>query len=734
MPKKGTKVYKASSKKKRITKKQTIGVSAIADRALLENAWNRILSSGDLQYKNYVRLEMQAFGTSYNSLLDLIFNQLKAENYEPQPIYKVNIPKGKFANRTLRLLSIPDYIVYSAITTLIIEAAYEQQQDVFNKVLFSNVPLSHRSGRPTRFFRKWVRQYAQYNKYSKQYVNKGYNYLAEIDIASFYDFIDHDLLFEFIKKYFKDSYALELLERMLKYWSATEDGYQFSHGLPQGPDASRYLADLFLYSLDKHMLSNTERYKYLRYVDDIRIFCKTKRNANAEVIHIEEEIKKLGLVPNTSKVHVVDARKDLDWLKEESSEAQALDAGSMGQKRVPRSIKKVRHLLSKPTFLKNCVSKSITANNSYLTRRSLPKLLPDKEVVKKIIEVYEERPDLYTLFYQYLRECDGMKEVERFCWRQLKKDPISDFECANLMGIAISIKQNALTKNQIEIMKQFIDKYSLPLSAATAAGILFKAKIIKPLRNITAKLPIDAPHIVPWLVPMINLRRSKKVMPRSVKAATKKLLESDDPRTSFIVSYLVASRYKTNVISSLPKPKSQYSRQLLVTMGQININPLVDEIAPLLSRLFGVKIPGGFDFRKKFALINTDLYNRALRHLQLASWYFDTYPTYFINHIHNFNHVLLYFALHNGNFIANPPLQWKHIFGQIAPNQNTAFASAFPAVSSVFRECSKARNTNLSSHPYDDKYSRFTKLVSYGERDELKSKLKVAYREFMVKV
>jgi len=61
-------------------------------------------------------------------------------------------------------------------------------------------------------------------------------------------------------------------------------------------------------------------------------------------------------------------------------------------------------------------------------------------------------------------------------------------------------------------------------------------------------------------------------------------------------------------------------------------------------------------------------------------------------------------------------------------------ALATAPVPSLLTPCLSSRNTNLSSHLYDDQYSRFTKLVTYGERDNLKSKLKVAYREFIAKV
>ncbi|MFC2039107.1 hypothetical protein ACFLUG_04990, partial [Chloroflexota bacterium] len=64
--------------------------------------------TSDIKYKNLLRFEMQAFGTASASLLNLIHTQLKDENYEPQPTYKIHLPKSKYANRTLTLLSTPD--------------------------------------------------------------------------------------------------------------------------------------------------------------------------------------------------------------------------------------------------------------------------------------------------------------------------------------------------------------------------------------------------------------------------------------------------------------------------------------------------------------------------------------------------------------------------------------------------------------------------------------------------
>ena len=91
---------------------------------------------------------------------------------------------------------------------------------------------------------------------------------------------DHDLLLRNISRYFTDPYALDLLGRLLGTWSATNASTGgFGHGLPQGPEASAFLADMFLFSLDKQMADLPGGAKYIRYVDDMRIFCQSEREA-----------------------------------------------------------------------------------------------------------------------------------------------------------------------------------------------------------------------------------------------------------------------------------------------------------------------------------------------------------------------------------------------------------------------------------------------------------------------
>lgn len=97
------------------------------------------------------------------------------------------------------------------------------------------------------------------------------------DIASFYDHIRTEELASRIKAMLgagmtdEDRIIVDFLQALMRQWST--DGY----GIPQNLDPSSFYGSLFLSGVDHEMIS--KRYRYFRYVDDIRICAKNKKQA-----------------------------------------------------------------------------------------------------------------------------------------------------------------------------------------------------------------------------------------------------------------------------------------------------------------------------------------------------------------------------------------------------------------------------------------------------------------------
>jgi hypothetical protein len=97
------------------------------------------------------------------------------------------------------------------------------------------------------------------------------------DIASFFDHIRIDDLASRIRALLgagitqDDRVMVDFLETLIRQWSS--DGY----GIPQNLDASSFFGSLFLSGVDHEIIQ--KRYRYFRWVDDIRICAKNKKQA-----------------------------------------------------------------------------------------------------------------------------------------------------------------------------------------------------------------------------------------------------------------------------------------------------------------------------------------------------------------------------------------------------------------------------------------------------------------------
>jgi hypothetical protein len=96
-----------------------------------------------------------------------------------------------------------------------------------------------------------------------------------------------------------------LFERLLPRWT-----HESGRGIPQGPWASSYIANALLDSVDKAMLQYG--YTFLRYVDDMRIFCNDRTEAKRALLRLTELVRELGLTLQSSKTRILlpeEARK-----------------------------------------------------------------------------------------------------------------------------------------------------------------------------------------------------------------------------------------------------------------------------------------------------------------------------------------------------------------------------------------------------------------------------------------
>lgn len=137
------------------------------------------------------------------------------------------------------------------------------------------------------------------------YINAGYDHIVDLDIKSFFDTVKHSLIFEMLEQDIKDAALLQLIKNFIQ--TKVVFGrhiYQKYIGLSQGSALSPLLANRFLHFFDCHM--EQMGLCYVRYADDVVVFCETRREAEEVLCMVENFLQKeLCLQLNKEKTKIV---------------------------------------------------------------------------------------------------------------------------------------------------------------------------------------------------------------------------------------------------------------------------------------------------------------------------------------------------------------------------------------------------------------------------------------------
>jgi len=195
------------------------------------------------------------FGSNYKELI----RQLETNSYGVSQIRGVKLPKPKGGHRQLGIPTAKDRMVQQAVHQVM-----EQRYDP----TFSEFSYGFRKGKGTR---PCLRQ-------ACTYVREGYRYIVDIDIANFFDEVNHDRLMWMLRRRIGDRTLLKLINKFLKS-GILEGGLssQRTKGTPQGSPLSPLLSNIVLDELDKEL--ERRGLRFVRYADDLIIFAGSQKAA-----------------------------------------------------------------------------------------------------------------------------------------------------------------------------------------------------------------------------------------------------------------------------------------------------------------------------------------------------------------------------------------------------------------------------------------------------------------------
>ena len=263
--------------------KQEDLLQAVLHSDNLRRAWKRVKSNKGAPGIDGVTIEeWPAHARSY--WLDKRA-QIEQGRYQPQSVRRVEIPKPDGGKRLLGIPTVTDRVIQQAIAQVL--------TPIFDPG-FSDCSFGFRPGRNAH---QAIRQ-VQAN------VTAGYRWAVDIDLAKFFDTVNHDLLMHLLGRAITDKRLLSLIASYLRAGVLVGEQLQPSEvGTPQGGPLSPLLANIVLHQLDLELMRRGHR--FARYADDMIIQIKSRR-AGERVMrsitrYLERDLK-LTVNPAKSKV------------------------------------------------------------------------------------------------------------------------------------------------------------------------------------------------------------------------------------------------------------------------------------------------------------------------------------------------------------------------------------------------------------------------------------------------
>jgi RNA-directed DNA polymerase len=269
--------------------KQLVGTGGLLEAALtrqnLQTAWKRVKANKGAAGVDGLDIEQTArlLQTSWPD----ICQALLAGSYRPSPVRKVMIPKPDGSQRELGIPTVIDRLIQQALLQVLqplIDPTFSEHSHGF---------------RPGRRAHDAV-------KAARAYVQSGKRVVVDVDLAKFFDRVNHDILIDRLKRRIDDAGVTRLIRAYLN--AGIMDGgvvVDRHMGTPQGGPLSPLLANVLLDEVDKALEGRS--YCFARYADDCNVYVGSIKAGERVMCYLRKLYTGLKLQINEAKSAVASA-------------------------------------------------------------------------------------------------------------------------------------------------------------------------------------------------------------------------------------------------------------------------------------------------------------------------------------------------------------------------------------------------------------------------------------------
>ncbi len=255
-------------------------IDEVLRRENLAVAHARVVSNGGAPGVDGMTVE--ALGAYCREHWPRIRQELLGGTYRPQSVRRVEIPKP---GGGVRMLGIP-----TVLDRMIQQALHQVLTPIFDPT-FSDASFGFRPGRGAHD--AVVR--------AREHIAAGYRWVVDLDLAKFFDTVNHDVLMRLVARRVKDKRVLRLIGCYLRA-GMLEGGVASprTEGTPQGGPLSPLLSNILLDELDKEL--ERRGHRFVRYADDCNVYVRSQAAGERVMASLEGFLtKRLRLKVNRDK-------------------------------------------------------------------------------------------------------------------------------------------------------------------------------------------------------------------------------------------------------------------------------------------------------------------------------------------------------------------------------------------------------------------------------------------------